>query len=62
MNSKPSVIRGSSKPLAGVELYSLSCENKDSQDENDMAVLGRSQELNVSTRKNSSLDRGTKLN
>lgn len=43
------------KPLAGVELRSLSRENKNSQDEHDMAVLGRAQELNVST-SNPSLD------
>lgn len=51
MKNKLLVLESASKPLAGVELHSLSRENRDSQDEYDMAVLGRAQELNVSTYK-----------
>lgn len=51
MNSKRFVEEGSFKPLTGVELHSLSREERSSQDEHDMAVLGRAQELNVSTNK-----------
>lgn len=61
MSSKPSVAEGAFKPLAGVELHSLSHEDRNSQDEHDMAVLGRAQELNVS-KNDPSLGRGTKLN
>lgn len=61
MSSKLVVADGAFKPLTGVELRSLSREDKNSQDEHDMAVLGRAQELNVS-KQNPSLDRGTKLN
>lgn len=48
MSSNRFVAESASKPLAGIELRSLSRENKNSQDEHDMAVLGRAQELNVS--------------
>lgn len=48
MSGKPSVAEGALKPLTGVELHSLSREDRNSQDEHDMAVLGRAQELNVS--------------
>lgn len=51
---------GSFKPFTGVELHSLSREERSSQDEHDMAVLGRAQELNVSTSK-PSLDHVPKL-
>lgn len=61
MSSKLLVADGGFKPLTGVELRSVSREDKNSQDEHDMAVLGRAQELNVS-KQNPSLDRGTKLN
>lgn len=56
MSSNHLVEERASKPLAGIELRSLSRDNKNSQDEHDMAVLGRSQELNVSTG-HASLDR-----
>lgn len=48
MSSNRFVAESASKPLAGIAMRSLSRENKNSQDEHDMAVLGRAQELNVS--------------
>lgn len=48
MSGKPSVAEDGFKTLTGVELHSLSHEDMNSQDEHDMAVLGRAQELNVS--------------
>lgn len=61
MSRQSFAAEGAFKPLAGVELRSLSREDKNSQDERDMAVLGRAQELNVS-RNHPYLDLGTKLN
>lgn len=49
------------KPLTSVELRSLSHESRSSQDAYEMAVLGRAQELNVSTN-TSSLEEDPKLN
>lgn len=56
MTSKLSVAEGAFKPLTGVGLHSLSSQDRNSQDEHEMAVLGRAQELNVSSN-NPILDR-----
>jgi hypothetical protein len=43
------LVAGTFKPLVSMELHGLSQENEISQDAYDMAMLGRAQELNVST-------------
>lgn len=60
MDGNTLVAEASCKHLAGVELRSLSREERNSQDAYEMAVLGRAQELNVSTNI-ASVDRSPKL-
>lgn len=60
MNKKLLAVKSSDEPLTDIELHNLSRNETISQDEHEMTVLGRTQELNVS-KWTHPLDPGTKL-